>query len=512
MNSSPGKIFLLLIIPIWLMAKVSVSVDKPVVYIGDKVTFTITAEGKDAEFPDISMIDGTSVLSTSSSSDIRIINGNYSKSISKSYLLAPKKTLHIPAYDVTVDGKIEKTEALEVKTVKPSKNPDAAVVLDLKLEKKEAYVGEAVRFDLVFKQRYNVHIDQLQIEEPKFEDFWIKKIDGVRQGNEGEYITQTYSYLLFAQKSGTLTIPAVSAEVGQAVRQRSRGGMNDPFFNSFFSTRMQVSKVFSNDAVLDVKALPGNLELFGNFSIKAGVDKYEVNANKPVNLTISIDGVGNLDDIKKYTLDIDGTIVYANKPEIHTRISGTEYLGSFEQKIAIIADSNYTIPAQTLRYFDRDTHREVVKQTGPIKITVVGGVAKQTEFVAAESSEIETAELPEQKSQSTPADMPADNIQLLSAAAIGFGIGALFSWLMMRNRLEHGKQKKKITTMEQNIVRAKSDKALFELLLPHKKESRVIDEFLVKLEENLYRGKKNSIDKKALIAHFRGEGREIEFV
>ena len=79
MNSSLGKIFLFLVIPLLLMAKVSVSVNKPVVYIGDKVTFTITAEGKKAEFPDISMIDGTSVLSTSSSTDIRIINGNYTK-------------------------------------------------------------------------------------------------------------------------------------------------------------------------------------------------------------------------------------------------------------------------------------------------------------------------------------------------------------------------------------------------------------------------------------------------
>ena len=512
MNSNPGKIFLFLIIPFWLMAKVSVSVNKPVVYIGDKVTFTITAEGKEAEFPDISMIDGTSVLGTSSSTDIRIINGDYSKSISKSYTLAPKKTLHIPAYDVTVDGKIEQTKPLKVKTEKPSKNPDAAVVLDLRLEKKEAYVGEAVRFDLVFKQRNNVRIDQLEIEEPKFEDFWIKKIDGVKQASEREYITQTYSYLLFAQKSGKLTIPAVTAEVGQRMRQRSRGGTNDPFFNSFFSTRMQVSKIFSNDTVLEVKALPDNLELFGNFNIKTSVDKQEVKANKPVNLTVSIDGVGNLDDIEKFTLDIDGTIVYANEPAINTRMSGSEYLGSFEQKIAIIADSTYAIPALTLRYFDRDTQQEVVKQTEPIKITVIGGAVKQTAFEAADSSTIETAELPQQKPQSNMADTPAANIKLLYAALVGFGIGALFSWLMMRNRSERRTKKEKITTMEQNIARAKSDKALFELLLPYKKESTVIADVLLQLEANLYKGAKNSIDKKALIVHFRGEDRELEFV
>ncbi|OQX59895.1 MAG: hypothetical protein B5M52_01910, partial [Helicobacteraceae bacterium 4484_230] len=242
MNRSLGKIFIIALLPVLLLAKVSVSVDKPVVYEGDSVVFTITAE--------------------------------------------------IPSYEVKVDGKTEKTKPLTVKTVKPTKDPNAAVVLDLRLEKREAYVGEAIRFDIVFKRRLNARVDQIQIEEPKFEDFWIKKIDGIKQGSEGEYVTQTYSYLLFAQKSGKLTIPALTAEVGQTVRRNSKRGMNDAFFNSFFSTRMQVSKIFSNEAVLDVKPLPGGLELFGDFNIKVSVDKQEVHANKPVNLTVSIDGVG----------------------------------------------------------------------------------------------------------------------------------------------------------------------------------------------------------------------------
>jgi len=72
--------------------------------------------------------------------------------------------------------------------------------------------------------------------------------------------------------------------------------------------------------ILAVEALPNRLELYGDFNIKTDVDKTEVAANKPLNLTISINGVGNIDDVKKYSLDIEGAVIYANEPEIKARV------------------------------------------------------------------------------------------------------------------------------------------------------------------------------------------------
>ncbi|OQX59047.1 MAG: hypothetical protein B5M52_04210, partial [Helicobacteraceae bacterium 4484_230] len=255
------------------------------------------------------------------------------------------------------------------------------------------------------------------------------------------------------------------------------------------------------------------LELFGDFNIKVSVDKQEVHANKPVNLTVSIDGVGNLDDIQKFTPDIDGAIVYANEPEIHTRISGKDYLGSFEQKIAVIGDSDYTIPPLTLRYFDRNMHKEVVKKSDPIKIHVIGGaVKKQNTFVAADTESSEEISLSEKDRTDTNTTAGSSKMELLYAAIVGFGIGVLFHYMMIRIRNEKRPKKKKIGTMERKIGRAKDDRTLFELLLPYKKESATIADALEKLEDNLYRGAKNSIDKKALISYFRGEEEETEFV
>ncbi|MCJ7764613.1 MAG: BatD family protein, partial [Thiovulaceae bacterium] len=334
-----GKIAALLLLPLSLFAGVQAGVDKNALYAGESVTYTITVSGKDIAFPDITSIGGSPVMGTSSSQNISVINGDFQKTVSKSYTFAPKSSLEIPSYKVVVNGGAEMTKPISIKIVEPSQDKSAPIVLDMRLSKEHAHVGEAVRFDLVFKQKPNAAVNKMNIEKPVFEDFWVKKIEGDKQGSEGEYTTRTFSYLLFPQKSGTLPIHAVMANVGQLVQQGPRNA--DPFFDRF-TQNIRYSKILSNAASLEVKALPDNLELYGDFNLKVNADKRRVPANKPVNLTISIDGVGNIDDIKKYSLDIDGAMIYANAPEIKGRVAGEDYLGSFEQKIVIIADRNYT--------------------------------------------------------------------------------------------------------------------------------------------------------------------------
>jgi len=156
----------------------------------------------------------------------------------------PKDSLEIPSYKVLVNGGVEMTKPITVKVVEPSQDKSAPVVLDIRLSKESAHVGELVRFDLVFKQKPNVPVYKLDIEEPQFEDFWVKKMAGSEDGVEGEYTTKTYRYSLFAQRSGKLSITSVTANVGQLAQQRRRG--LDPFFDSAFGQKLRYTKVFSN--------------------------------------------------------------------------------------------------------------------------------------------------------------------------------------------------------------------------------------------------------------------------
>jgi hypothetical protein len=271
--------------------------------------------------------------------------------------------------------------------------------------------------------------------------------------------------------------------------------------------------MFSNEENLTVTALPDGLELYGDFNINVGVDKRSVAANKPLNLTVSIDGVGNIDDIKKYSLDIDGAVIYANAPEIKGRVVGEDYLGSFEQKIVIIADGNYTIPPLTLRYYDRESQREVVKKSDPIVVEVTGGTARAAAPQSTPESKIELAEAIKAKpATETPAVQESNWTELFSASAVSFIVGGLFAWLLIRSRSEALPKKRRESTMAESVKKTKSDKALFELLLPYKRESAVIKNALAELEQNLYYGGTNSVDKKALIDFFNGLPNEPELL
>jgi len=226
-----GRLTALLLLPLFLFADVKESVDKNALYRGDSVTYTIAVSGKDVEFPTITEIGGNPILSTSGSQNISIVNGDFQKTVSKSYIFTPKDSLEIPSYKVLVNGGVEMTKPITVKIVEPSQDKSAPIGLDIRLSKENVRVGEMVRFDLVFKQKPNVPIYKLDIEEPQFEDFWVKKIAGDTAGVEGEYTTKTYSYLLFAQRSGKLSIPSVTANIGQLAQANRRS--IDPFFDRF---------------------------------------------------------------------------------------------------------------------------------------------------------------------------------------------------------------------------------------------------------------------------------------
>ncbi len=507
-----GKTAILLLFPFLLLAgSVSIEVDKPAVYAGDSVSFTIKAKGESVKFPDITDIEGFSIIGTSNSQSTVIINGKVDKSISKTYTFAPTKDVTIPSFKIEIDNKTYETKPLKIKILHPSASTgtNEPVQVEIKAQKETLYVGEPVKVDVILKQRADFRADKMEISEPKFKDFWVKKLEGVDKGVDGEYITQTYSYIIFPQKAGDFTINPIFARIGKAVRVRQNmGGLfndpffHDPFFNSF-NTRIQWKKIFSNSLTFHVKALPDNLEVYGDYIISAKVDKTKVKANKPVNLTVTIAGEGNIDDIKKFDPDIDNAVVYADEPKISAKVQNNKYVGTFTQKIAVIAENSFTIPSLEFTYFDKNLKKPVTKKTKPIKIEVIGGVKKEHKKPVIEEQKSTKKEI-------TPTASVKEKIKTVVKTEdsyikylflfTGFivGIFSVLGYLKLRSL----KLPKKEIDIIKKIKKAKNDKKLFEVLLPYAKDDEFISKTLQRLEENIYNGNKNKIDKEELIEYF----------
>ena len=507
MKNNLGKIFILCTFFLSaLFADVKLSLNTPAIYAGEMASFTITSDGDDIKFPTINSIDSYNIEGSSSSSSTTIINGNYSRKISRTYSFSPTKDVTIPSFEIKADGKTYKTEAQKISVLQPSASKDGEnFVIEVKADKQEVKVGESINLNVIFKYKLDSKIDKLQLSEPKLENFWIKKVDDVEKTSEKDYIVFKQKYLLFPQKSGEYDLSSLEADIGKIVKERiSNEMLDDPLLrNSFFrdsffdsvTNRLNWQKIYSNALHISVKPLPNNLELFGDYSLTSTVDKTFVDANQPVNLTISITGKGNIDDIQKYNLTISNVVSYADEPKIESTFQTDEYGGNFTQRIAFVAQNDYTIPRIELTYFDKNTNQVKTIHSEPISIKVINNNQNNS------AVKIETNNTPKVSNDSKTSEIKKDkNINYIVLALIILFV-ILASLLFFK--------KKKTTKVEKDTVKAikkaKNDKELFELLLPYSKKSGIITDTLNKLEENLYKKTNHKIDKNELMNFFEDE-------
>jgi len=481
-----------------LLADASIHVDKVALYPGDTVTFTLSAEGSDVSLPSIGAIEEFPILGTSNSSSIQMINGNTTRNLSRSYTFSPTHDVTIPAFTVKIAGKSYTTEPqkITVLTPKASKSGEP-FVLELKTDKKSAYVGEPIKLSMVFKQQVGAKADKVEVSELSLKDFWVKKEDTLHQNVEGEYVTKQYDYVLFPKKAGDIEIPAIFSRVGTAVKADiGAGGGLDSFFNDslFAPMQMKWKQVFSNALHVNVKPLPANTYLYGDFSFEASVDKTAVDPNKPINLILHIKGEGNIDDIAPFKPTINDVSLYDDAPKVDASLTKEGYQGEFSEHIAFVSDKDFTIPSFELSYFDAKTHTVVTKKTNAIPIHIIGAVASSAPTLEKNRSSEPTAE----PTTSTEEKKPFSLKPYMNTLYAVFGILVLLvlgMWLTQKRKARPISQTHALALA---IDKAKSDKALFDLLLPYAKKDALIAEFLAKLEANLYGGAHHVIDKKEL--------------
>ena len=484
-----GNIILLFIFTTTLFASVTLKVDKLGFYKGDTVNITIEATGDDIEFPNIDSIGGYRIVGISNSSQTTILNSKVSHTKSRTYSIIPKQSFTIKPLKVIVDGKEEWTPKKEIKLLKPSPSTKKGgdFIFELKADKTHLKVGESTTLKLIFKKRADVKVDKIMIEEFKNSNFWIKKLGDYNHYIDGAYEVYEYEYQITPQKAGSFVIDPVQVTLG-VLQQQQMGGFNDPFFDQFFQT-MKYKKLYSNSLSFKVDPLPQNLEVYGDFEIYATVDKKEVEANKPVNLTIKILGEGNVEDIKKFDINLPQAVVYSDEPKVKSYVENGKNYGEFLQKVAIISDKDYTIPSIKFKYFDKTKNKVVVKETKPIMIKVKGAV-KTKDTVKVEKATPSKVLSTTKETVIKKEDSYVKYIYL----CIGILLGVIASVITFKIKLPKREEK----PLETKIRKAKSDRELYELLLPFANRDE-IKPFLNQLEKNIYKNEKNKIDKEEII-------------
>ncbi len=436
---------------------------------GEPFIFEFEAKGSSIQFPKIEKINNYLVQDLGTSRSLQIINGSYSEKISKKYQIVPENDFVIPSFKFQVDGSKFQSQKKEIKEKKASQTISNDFSLKLISPKKDVYVGEEIPLKLVFKYKKNLQITNLDLQKPHFENFWYERLDtNNTRYEENDFIVQELDYLLFAQKSGNLEINPLNVVVQIAKRDSAFGGF------SIFSAPIE-KKIYSNSLNFNVKKLPENINLIGSFDIKAQLDKSKVQKGQAVSLKIEINGVGNIDDIKDISLNIDDATIYENKAKITKEYKENKLLGKYEKVFSIIPNSSITIPSIKLNYFDKDKNKVITKSTSEFIIEVLENEVKN-EPKLEKAKEIEKQE----KKIVYIEESSLRNKIIFFLLGVTFTlliIGLFFYVKVLKN-----KKDKKETTLFKKVKKVNKREDLLKLLLPYLKYNEELDKLIFECE------------------------------
>lgn len=450
--------FVIILIINSLYAQIKATVDSSLVQEGDVVTYSLQLNSDKVKKIDIKKLCDVDILSKSSNTSISIINGATSKNYTVNYSFIPQKSCTIEPIAVEIEGKVEYSNPIEIEVLKSQDVKDTNFILKLESLQKSVYLGEKFEAELTFKQKKGSLILDSEFIAPSFNDFWVKNEAKPQKYDDGEYSITKIVYTLSAKKTGKLVIPKALIKIASKSNQEIMQG--------FFIPRVNWKSYYSNDLEVDVKELPNDTMLIGDFSIKTVLDKNQTDADEPIHLTIEVEGDGNLEDIKSFEPKIEGVSIYSEK----SYIEGAKLM----QNITFVYDKDFTIPPFSLRFFSPSSNeiKEISTEPIDIKIKTIG---TKTINVKRESAESQVSS--------------SSNMAFL-LPIITFFIGLIVGILGMfyRGKLIVKKVKKSLI---------KEPKVLLAKLLPHKDdiEAREIIEIL---EKNIYQNQNIEIDKKAL--------------
>ncbi len=374
--------------------EIEAHVDRKKITVNESVNLTVSITGGPGDV-DISSIKDFRVVSSSSSTNIQIINSKISKQITYNYRLAPLKKgrLIVPTLEVTSKGNVYRTGKIiiQVSDQPGEKIQTTELFAKASISENHPFVGQQIIY--TFKLYRAVQVANLRFQDPGFSGFTAKKIEedkAYRTNLSGkEYIVNELNYILVPLKSGAITIsPAViSCDVVYRRAGQRRLPFNSFFNDPFFSgSELKPRVVNSKPLVINVKTFPvyhGDIKfsgLVGRFEISAAIEEDRINVGESTTLSINISGNGNIMDAEEPEANIpDAFKVYKDTPVEDTTIDSDGVSGSkvFRMALVPVREGRYVIDPLKLSYFDTAEGRYKTISTDSIVIFANQAIEKE---------------------------------------------------------------------------------------------------------------------------------------
>ena len=385
---------LLFALPGLLHAAVVASLDRDAIHSGDTATLRISSTGEDkGKQPDLTPLQKDfEVLGTSSSSQIRIVNGQHSEKHEWLIELAPlaKGTISIPA--LTVGNSKTAPLTLQVSEQPPAATAQAGAPVFVRAEIEPSQGDIYVQQQVLYTTRlyYRVPLIEGSFSDPAIDNAVVEQL-----GEDRQYSTtidgQSYQvlerrYALFPEHSGELTIAPTrfSGRTVSATGRRSafgrmdslveqmlsQSGFDDRFFGGRpFGDPGKRVRVGSNALTLEVEPRPDgysgdhwlpaqNLAIQDSWAESPPV----IRAGEPVTRTLTLEAKGlEASQLPNLTMQATDTLrIYPEQPDLSNRTDGDWVFGRSEQRFTYVASQpgKLHLPAIQVTWWDSVNHKQ----------------------------------------------------------------------------------------------------------------------------------------------------------
>ncbi|MBC8045376.1 MAG: protein BatD, partial [Fimbriimonadaceae bacterium] len=472
----------LLLISVQLFAQTNftATVNKNKVGVSERFTLSFTisnCDGKNFKAPVLS--DFYVVGGPNQSSQISMINGKTTQSVSFNYALQPKSigkftigSASIKCGNDNLTSQPITIEVTEAPVTQNNNSSDQATDLNkyvkenyfIKTEVSEAEIYRGEETTITFKLYINRNsaIADHQVtgmnKVPKFNGFYADDIDVSNSPPTYETINgQSYvvyiikKTVLTAQQAGDLEVDPFSIDAIVAVKTKSKKKSRDPFEDFFgdsfpdpFSNKYENVNISTSSPTVKIKVndLPPNAPsdfngAVGNFTMQTELNNTETKTDEPLTYRVIINGTGNLNLFEAPVLNLPpGWETY--DPEI-TEADNSRI---FEYLLIPRSPGEFTIPAHTWSYFNPSKKQYVTLtsqsynvniEEGPNYTGIGTGVNKEDVQMLAEDIRFINKDEPEFLSGEDNLAIPL----FYSAIGLPFLLGAfIFFSTAKRNKLE----------------------------------------------------------------------------
>jgi len=395
---------------------------------GNMAQLRIVATGNRAEFPNIREIGCSQVLGRhqSQSNSFTYINGKSESKHTTTLTLtfAPQHDMTIPSYSIDIDGTVYKTEPIELKVIKsnaPQVSNSNKFSLLMRTDQKSAMVGEPFIVTVFFSLQNGVRLSENpQYNKPEFKGFFVKEVEQEQAYREGNRQVTELKYILIPQLEGNFTLEPATAKIG--IADTSRRDMFGRFFGTVWTP------IASNTINIEVKKKPEDTDLVGSFTIESNIDKENVKANKPVNLTVKIEGEGSLED---FEFPNYGVTVYSDEATIESNLVGDKLHSSLTKSFAFISDHTFSIPARSISVYDTKkgnvNYLEIPAYKIKVEANKIVASASNTPDKGAVQTNLKQVDTPQ-------SSVAKKEVEIKSVAwwmlAVAFVLGSIFMYLL----------------------------------------------------------------------------------